>query len=223
MTERTTVDVPPPTVTTVLASLDDFDPLVTRAMLKWPDVPACYDWLALDQRGRWRLQDNLITHERTIAFLNRHYTSDPQGCWFVQNGPQRVFVSLPGAPLVLSLTGTQQLQTHAGRIVSEIKEIIASDDGNLRCLTEFGLGLVDDRDVSALLAELTGSELPRELLDGALASPFALDTPPAVWEARWNWHGQRLCARAVAVDQLERRYRFVSHPGARRATEDTVE
>ena len=25
-------------------------------LAKWPDVPACYEWLALDRRGQWRLQ-----------------------------------------------------------------------------------------------------------------------------------------------------------------------
>ena len=33
------------------------DEAVHRALAKWPNVPACYGWLALDRRGRWRMRD----------------------------------------------------------------------------------------------------------------------------------------------------------------------
>ncbi|MBI2799720.1 MAG: DUF2946 family protein [Gammaproteobacteria bacterium] len=205
------------------ATSDAFDPMVTRAMRKWPEVPACYDWLSLDPRGRWRLQDQPVTHARTIGFLNRHYTRDRHGQWFVQNGPQRVFVSLPGAPHVLAFSGACELRTHAGRIVSEIRELVASNDGALRCLTEIGLGLFDDREVSRFLAELEGSAEARTTLDAVLVAPFAPDIPVEVWNTPWRWRGQPLSVRAVAVDALDSRYHFVSHPRSLGRTEDTVE
>ena len=70
------------------------------AIAKWPNVPACYDWLSLDRRGDWRLQGERVTHHGFIALLNRQYGVDEHGCWFVQNGPQRVFVRLDYTPWV---------------------------------------------------------------------------------------------------------------------------
>ena len=61
---------------------------------RWPNVPACYGWLSLDARGRWRLQDETISHPGMIAFLNANYTCEADGSWLVNNGPQRVYVKL---------------------------------------------------------------------------------------------------------------------------------
>ena len=33
------------------------DDIVKQAMAKWPNVPHCYGWLALDARGAWRMRD----------------------------------------------------------------------------------------------------------------------------------------------------------------------
>ena len=70
------------------------------AIAKWPNVPACYEWLSLDRRGDWRLQGERVTHRGLIDFLNKQYASDESGRWFVQNGPQRVFVALACTPWV---------------------------------------------------------------------------------------------------------------------------
>jgi hypothetical protein len=33
-----------------------------------PEVPACYGWLSLDRRGRWRLRGETVTHAGLKAF-----------------------------------------------------------------------------------------------------------------------------------------------------------
>ena len=33
------------------------DKLVEAALKKWPNVPNCYGWLALDVRGDWYMRD----------------------------------------------------------------------------------------------------------------------------------------------------------------------
>ena len=38
------------------------DDIVAAALVKWPNVPHCHGWLALDARGDWYLRD-----ERTQA------------------------------------------------------------------------------------------------------------------------------------------------------------
>ncbi|XOT98625.1 DUF2946 family protein, partial [Alcaligenes pakistanensis] len=35
-------------------------------------------------------------------FFNRNYQADEKGRWFIQNGPQRVYVRLDAAPLIVS-------------------------------------------------------------------------------------------------------------------------
>ena len=90
------------------------DDIVKAALQKWPNVPAAYGWLALDTRGDWYLRDEVvqaagrfpavkgsrIEHDKLKEFIHRNYESDDRGCWFFQNGPQRVHVELEAAPFV---------------------------------------------------------------------------------------------------------------------------
>ena len=90
------------------------DQIVAAAMRKWPTVPHCYGWLALDARGDWYLRDeptqlagpfskfkgSRIEHDGLRGFIQRNYECDAAGCWFFQNGPQRVYVELEAAPLI---------------------------------------------------------------------------------------------------------------------------
>ena len=36
------------------------DDIVKAALKKWPNVPDCYGWLALDARGDWYMRDDRI-------------------------------------------------------------------------------------------------------------------------------------------------------------------
>ena len=59
------------------------DEIVKQAMAKWPNVPHCYGWLALDARGAWRMRDeqaqalhlpgDKIAHAALLGFINRNY------------------------------------------------------------------------------------------------------------------------------------------------------
>ena len=131
------------------------------ALAKWPDVPACYDWLSLDRRGDWRLQGERITHGGLIAFINRQYNCDESGCWFVQNGPQRVYLQLELAPLVLGVrrlnvgeagAGTAagfEVQAHTDQDVGAVQSCWLDEHGRLYLLTEAGLGVVRSMDMDA--------------------------------------------------------------------------
>jgi hypothetical protein len=93
------------------------DAIVAAALKKWPHVPHCYGWLALDARGDWYMRDDRIQaagpfprvkgsridHEKLRDFIARNYASDDNGAWFFQNGPQRVYVELEAAPWVWRL------------------------------------------------------------------------------------------------------------------------
>lgn len=89
------------------------DERVKQAMAKWPNVPSCTGWLALDRRGIWRMRDETaqqeglagtpIRHAALNGFINRNYAADETGCWFFQNGPQRVYIELAYTPWVVRL------------------------------------------------------------------------------------------------------------------------
>jgi hypothetical protein len=93
------------------------DEIVKAALKKWPNVPHCYGWLALDARGDWYMRDDRIqaagpfpqvkgsriVHDKLRSFIHRNYAADAAGCWFFQNGPQRVYVELEAAPWVWRL------------------------------------------------------------------------------------------------------------------------
>ena len=70
------------------------DDLVMRSMAKWPDAPDVYGWLSLDRRGNFLIQKEKIGNRALREFISRNYQADARGCWYFQNGPQRVFVSL---------------------------------------------------------------------------------------------------------------------------------
>ncbi len=95
------------------------DDIVKAALAKWPRVPHCYGWLALDARGQWFMRDeriqaagpfpaikgSRIDHDKLLAFIQRNYECDDAGCWFFQNGPQRVYVELEITPWVWRIGG----------------------------------------------------------------------------------------------------------------------
>lgn len=129
---------------------DNFSPEVLRAMERWPDVPRCCGWLALDTRGHWLIKNQRITHARTVAFLNRHYAQDGEGRWYVQNGPQQAFVDLAYTPWIFRLSGEGQFVTHTGLCCLQPQTVYSDDEGNLLLLGEMGLGLIDDRDLDPI-------------------------------------------------------------------------
>ena len=151
------------------------DDIVIKAMGKWPNVPACYGWLGLDARGDWYLRDltvqaqgrfpqikgEKIVHSKWIAFMGRNYAADANGCWFFQNGPQRVYLQLELAPLVLGVrrlnlgeTGAGaaagfEVQAHTGQDVGAVQSCWLDEMGRLYLLTEAGLGVVRSMDMDA--------------------------------------------------------------------------
>jgi hypothetical protein len=135
------------------------DDIVRAALQKWPNVPACHDWLALDARGDWYLRDDRtqaagpfpqskgsrVVHDKLRAFIERNYERDTNGAWFFQNGPQRVYVTLEAAPWVLRVQGAA-LHTHTGRVVQPMAVYLDEHD-RLFVGTDAGLGLVHSLDM----------------------------------------------------------------------------
>jgi hypothetical protein len=168
------------------------DALVAAALKKWPNVPHCYGWLALDARGDWYMRDeriqhagpfpqvkgSRIEHDKLLAFIGRNYAQDDAGCWFFQNGPQRVYVELEATPWVWRLQPDGRVLSHTGA-AAQVQDSLLDEAGRLYLATDLGLGLVHTADM-ALAAE-------------------------AVEQGRW-------APADVAAAELPARYGFVARP-----------
>ncbi|QTD49986.1 DUF2946 family protein [Sulfidibacter corallicola] len=122
-----------------------------RAMARWPNVPSVFGWLALDRGGRWLLRGVPIKHARILQAVNANYSRDDRGRWFFQNGPQRVFVALPGAPWVVHRISEDAMawRTQTGLPITRVTRTWIDEDTALYWETEHGLALVSDRDLGS--------------------------------------------------------------------------
>ena len=123
------------------------DDAVLRSLAKWPNLPDVYGWLSLDRRGNWLLRNERIGNLALREFIARNYQPDARGCWYFQNGPQRVFVALAYAPLVLHYEGAA-LFDHCGRLF-RCERAFLDEEGSVLMQGNSGFGLLDDRDLAA--------------------------------------------------------------------------
>lgn len=177
-------------------------PVDLSAIAKWPNVPACYDWLSLDRRGDWRLQGERVTHSGLIAFINRQYGGDESGCWFLQNGPQRVFVSLGYTPWVFHRDG-DAFVSHTGEAAGELQAIYLDEDGNILLATVLGIGLLDDRDLAQFLGQCRDP-------DGQPVDEKAFLELMAGKPAPILWNNHRL--QPIAAVDVPKRFKFEPTP-----------
>jgi hypothetical protein len=132
---------------------------VHRALERWPNVPALFGWLGLDRRGRWTIQGETISRPQIVDTINANYAADDQGRWYFQNGPQRGYVTLEVAPLILFTSGDgTHLLTHTGHRVESITQGWLDESGSLVLSTEHGPGLLADTDLAWALARIEISE-----------------------------------------------------------------
>lgn len=146
------------------------DDIVIAAIAKWPNVPHCYGWLGLDARGQWFMRDDatqaagpfacepdeagaaakgsLLLHDKLIEFIHRNYACDEAGCWFFQNGPQRVYVELEIAPYVWRLQPDGRVLGHTGQLAGQVRLCLLDERGRLYLRTELGWGLVHTSDMN---------------------------------------------------------------------------
>ena len=193
------------------------DDIVKQAMKKWPDVPHCYGWLLLDARGAWRMRDeqaqaanalgDRLAHEALLAFINRNYQCDERGCWYFQNGPQRVFVILEATPFVAHTDTAGGFQLHTGEALSRIDAAGFTDGGQLLLQSAEKLAQLDDRDLAECLAALRLDGAPVDdarllhWIDGSDAGMLTLVCG-----------GQTIAVGRIATDSVEKQFGFVKLP-----------
>jgi hypothetical protein len=192
------------------------DDIVKQAMAKWPNVPYCYGWLALDARGAWRMRDEAaqragapgdrLTNAALVGFIARNYLSDERGCWYFQNGPQRVYVNLETTPFVARTDPAQGLVLHTGQPLGTPTEAYLTDAGGIVLRAGQVVAQVDDRDVAQLLQAFE--------LDGR---PAAIEDVMA-WleggagELTLRWQDRGIAVGRLAADDVPGRFGFVRRP-----------
>jgi hypothetical protein len=168
------------------------DSIVKAAMLKWPAVPHCFGWLALDARGDWYLRDaqvqaagpfprskgSRIEHAGLRDFIQRNYEADERGRWYFQNGPQRVYVALEAAPWVWRLGTDGSIATHTG-LLARYRSAWQDELDRLFLQCDVGFGLVHSLDTGlAALAVERGDWVPQALAFGQMPARFGYVLQP---------------------------------------------
>jgi len=194
------------------------DDIVKQAMAKWPNVPHCYGWLALDARGGWRMRDEAaqqagaagdrLNNAALLGFINRNYAHDDAGRWYFQNGPQRVYVNLEATPYIARTDPAQGLVLQTGAALADIERLYLTEAGVAIVQAGEVVAQVDDRDVAQFFEALE--------LDGQPAGDDAL--------LRWldggdgalvlRWRGQAVPVERIAGNDLPQRFGFVREPTA---------
>ncbi|MBK9235320.1 MAG: DUF2946 family protein [Rhodoferax sp.] len=172
------------------------DDIVKQAMVKWPNVPHCFGWLGLDARGNWFLRDegaqasgpfcgggpqakgSVLRHDKLLDFIARNYQPDEQGCWYFQNGPQRVYVELELTPWIWRLSADFTVRSHTDRAATT-HACWLDEHGRVYLETDIGFGLVHTLDVAiAAEAVLQGRWTPVDTVSQALPQRFAYVLSP---------------------------------------------
>jgi hypothetical protein len=185
-------------------------------MAKWPNVPYCYGWLALDARGAWRMRDEAaqragapgdrLTNAALVGFIARNYLSDERGCWYFQNGPQRVYVNLETTPYIARTDPAQGLVLHTGQSLGAPDEAYLTDAGGIVLRAGQVVAQVDDRDAAQLLQAFE--------LDGR---PAAIEDVMAWLEGgagklALRWQDRGIAVGRLAADDVPGRFGFVRRP-----------
>ena len=192
------------------------DDLVKQALAKWPNVPHCYGWLGLDARGAWRMRDeraqqlqlpgDKLAHVALIGFINRNYDHDERGCWFFQNGPQRVYLNLEATPFIARSDPQHGFVLQTGAALVTIDAAFLCDNGALILQHGEIVAHVDDRDMAQVMESLRLDGQP--LGDEALLAWLE----HASGKLTLQYGGQAIPVRPLAYDQVPQHFGFQRMP-----------
>jgi len=139
-------------------------------MRRWPGVAPVYGWMRLDARGRWRIvrrdrsdfdptrdaEGETIGSPSLVDFIGRNYAADPEGSWYWQNGPQRVYLALETAPIIYRVLERRDgrpgkaLVAHTGYRAHRLVGGWLDPAMRIYLLTDLGPGMVHDQDLAQL-------------------------------------------------------------------------
>lgn len=198
------------------------DEIVKQALAKWPDVPHCYGWLALDARGAWRMRDERaqqlglagerIAHPALLGFIRRNYLADERGRWFFQNGPQRVYVNLELTPYIVRSDPLQGFVTQTDQPLASIDAAWLTDSGRLILRGAGKIAALDDRDLAQCIEQLRINNMT--VSDTVLLDWIDNQTGATALPLQLLHDGRQLPVQRIAQAALAQHFGFVSAPQA---------
>lgn len=198
------------------------DEIVKQAVAKWPNVPHCYGWLALDARGGWRMRDERaqqqglpgerILHAALLGFIRRNYLADEHGRWFFQNGPQRVYVNLELTPYIARHDPLHGFVTQTEDPLAAIDAAWLTDNGRLILRNGDKIAALDDRDLAQCIEQLRIDDLAVD--DSTLLSWIGSEPDAASLPLHLLHDDRQLPVQHIAEAALAQHFGFVSAPQA---------
>ncbi len=201
------------------------DDQVLRSLTKWPDVPDCFGWLALDRRGQWRMRDEFaqknqlpgqaIKHAALNEFISRNYARDEHGRYFFQNGPQRVFITLDATPWITRIIPSNEglhLLTQCNQAINP-EAALSDENGNIYIVGKINQILCN--------SDHKNHFENQEYLSVALLHDHDLDHFSGLAKLReeacsfggfWSWHGVSLPLEPIHAGELGSRFNFIAKP-----------
>lgn len=211
------------------------DDAVVQSLIKWPAVPTCCGWLALDRRGVWRMRDDYaqthrlpgdpIKHAALNAFISRNYACDTEGRYFFQNGPQRVFVDLEATPWVVRMMPTTdanypwEMKTQCDSILNPSGALL-DESGHIYIEGTLIQTVYQSKDTelrSGTEPNFVTTERPSIALlhdhDLELFSSLTtLHESTCSIAGVWHWDGNTLALEPIRMTELAQRFQFQTHP-----------
>ena len=199
------------------------DDQVLRSLMKWPNVPDCYGWLALDRRGQWRMRDefaqqnklpgNVIKHQPLNEFIARNYACDELGRYFFQNGPQRVFITLDTTPwiarIIPGIEGLQML-TQCNQVINP-EAALSDEQGNIYITGNINQTIYVNCDQFIKRNNHTIALLHDHDLD-QFSELAKLREEACSFGGSWIWQGKQLPLNPIHSEELALRFNFIAKP-----------
>jgi len=201
------------------------DEQVLKSLIKWPNIPHCFGWLALDRRGQWRMRDeyaqtnqlpgNVIQHVALNEFISRNYAHDSLGRYFFQNGPQRVFITLDVTPWIARIIPSEsgpQLSTQCGTKIKP-HSALSDEKGNIYIAGSIPQSLPDQIDgtVFTQTESLSIALLHDHDLD-LFSDQSQIKEDAFSFRGSWQWDGKDLPIEPIHSAELAGRFHFIKAP-----------
>ena len=195
--------------------------------MKWPNVPDCFGWLALDRRGQWRMRDEftqqnklpgqVIKHTTLNEFIARNYACDERGRYFFQNGPQRVFISLDATPWIVRFIPSEISSKLINQCNQTMEPTAALSDekGNIYIVGNVDQiiynGIANESSQFTKSASQTIALLHDHDLDH-FSELAKLREEACSFGGSWFWQDKQLPLDPIHSDELAARFNFVANP-----------
>jgi Protein of unknown function (DUF2946) len=193
--------------------------------MKWPNVPDCFGWLALDRRGQWRMRDEftqknklpgqVVKHAALNEFIARNYARDGVGRYFFQNGPQRVFISLDATPWIVRITPSNLGPNLINQCNQSMEPTAALSDekGNIYIVGTVNQTIYDSNNNTQFIKrdDQTIALLHDHDLDH-FSGLAKLREEACSFGGSWVWREKQLPLDPIHSDELATRFNFITNP-----------